>query len=131
MTHSSGAFITCAGPFLRAESVIHRLDDDLRTAPSRPRDGTFATPGLPNRANTHARCNEGLLMMSVEDAAPFDSLFRCNHHVRWSISACEPSDPPPQRWPSHWNFSGIFFAVHLIFACKSNLNALVLVSLLT
>ena len=70
----------------------------------RPQNSTFATPGLPNRANTHARCHEGLLMMCVEDAAPFDSLFRCNHHVRWSISTCETSDPLPRRRPTHWNF---------------------------
>ena len=71
----------------------------------RPQNSTFATPGLPNRANTHARCHEGLLMMCVEDAAPFDSLFRCNHHVRWSISACETSDPPPRRRSQNSTFA--------------------------
>ena len=47
LTHSSGAIVTCAGPFLRAKPVIHRLNVDLRTAPSRPRDcQTGPTPTL-------------------------------------------------------------------------------------
>ena len=60
-------------------------------------------------------------MMCVEDTAPFDSLFRCNHHVRWSISACETSDPPPRRRPSHLNLM-FFFRCAYIFRLFVNVE---------
>ena len=47
------------GPFLWAKAVNHHLESDRRTAPG------------------CARCIEGLLMTSIEDAVPIDAALQC------------------------------------------------------
>ena len=67
----------------------------------RPQHSTLETRGLSNSDNAHARCVEGLHMMSSEDAAPFDALSQRNHHVRRSNYGSKTTDLPPQRRPQH------------------------------
>jgi len=51
------------------------------------------TLGSSNGANTHARCFEGLLMTTIEDAAPFVTLIQCIHRMHWSIYGAKTSAP--------------------------------------
>ena len=63
----------------------------------RPQHSTLETRGLSNSDNAHARCVEGLYMMSSEDAEPFDALSQRNHHVHGSNYGSKTTDLPPRR----------------------------------
>ena len=63
----------------------------------RPQHSTLETWELSNSDNAHARCVEGLHMMSSEDAEPFEALSQRNHHVRGSNYGSKTTDLPPRR----------------------------------
>jgi len=67
----------------------------------RPQHSTLETRGLSNSDNAHARCVEGLHMMSSQDAAPIDALSQRIHHVLRSNYASKTTDLPPRRRPQH------------------------------
>ena len=71
------------GPFLWAKAVNHHLESDRRTAPG------------------CARCIEGLLMTSIEDAVPIDAALQCVYGAHRSISVGKSSQPPPRIRPQN------------------------------
>ena len=60
----------------------------------RPQYHTLAAPRPPGSANACARCTEGLLMMTVDDALAIDAEFSCIYGAVRLICRGKSSQPP-------------------------------------
>ena len=110
-----------AAPFVTHIQCIHRMHWSIYGAkasaprrPHRPQISPYMALGPSNGANTHARCFEGLPMMTIEDAAPFVTHIQCIHCMHWSIYGAKASAPRRPHRPRLFEFTQFGLWMNLV-----------------